>query len=344
MRRIPFRHRRAQSDLDLLRTVREGRPRMFLHLWLRHHAAVLAYAATCASSAGEAGELTDFAFRELFRGAVAVDAAGGERHEGCVRIQLLGLVRMRAVHEFVRGSRPPSPFQAWMHSGSVWSMLDDRRLCEAFDLLTPTDRTLLWHWLVERDGVRDIAAVSGVAANSLPARLMLAHHNLRETRTDIYRARSECGDCMRAAGGIDRLVHGTWTPADFQGLSLCRECQYLYDDVVNLNDWLVWHLPARLLGWWPGDQYTRNKTTAARRSGGMPPRRASPVRGGRAAPRHARRRTRRPERRPTAGPGPRHARRRRGRLLNGRMARALREATAGLVPSRPARPSATDPR
>ncbi|MFF4845491.1 hypothetical protein [Streptomyces collinus] len=222
-------------------------------------------------------------------------------------------------------------------------MLDDRRLCEAFDLLSAGDRSLLWHWLVEGDSVREIAAVSGVDVDKVAARLMLTHRNLRRMRTDIHLARSECADCLKAAGGITRLVYGTWSPEDFQGLALCRECQYLYDDITNLNDWLMHHLPARLLGWWPGDEYERNKIEA-RRTGNRPtrrtpPRRKATVRSERRAPRHKRRPAWCPERRSPNGPAPRHARRP-GKALRYRLGRAVGVAVGAFAQGRRARQGA----
>ncbi|MFF4935300.1 RNA polymerase sigma factor [Streptomyces griseofuscus] len=259
MPEIASRHRRASSDVELLEAARTGEAGSLHRLWPRHVAAVESYASTCVSSPAEIPELASFAYRALHRRVEEADGLGGRRHDGCVRLQLLQLVRARAVQTGASGPPHPTLFHLWVHSGAVWPMRDDWQLSEAFDRLGPVDKTLLWHCLVERDSVADIAEITGVAVEAVTRRLRLARSHLRQSRMRIHLAHRGCGDCLRPVGGVGALVHGTGTPPSVHDLTLCQDCQKVYGDLLHLDDWLAGQLPVRILGWWPGDEYLRAK-------------------------------------------------------------------------------------
>jgi DNA-directed RNA polymerase specialized sigma24 family protein len=331
LRPIAFRHPRLISDLGLLNAARTGETEPFRLLWCRHVVAVEAYASTCALLPAEVEDMTAFAYQELRRRIEAADRFGSRRHDGCVRLQLLERVRARAVQTCVSGPARPSRFHLWVHSGAVWSMRDDRQLCEAFDRLGPVDQSLLWHCLVEGDSALDIAAITGVAVDALTARLELARRNLRQIRMRIYIARRDCADCLGSVGGIGAVVHGARVPRDLQELSLCQNCQEVYTDLVGLDDWLVRQLPVRVLGWWPGDEYLRGKAAArqAADAGSARKSRTAGLQRARSSPRHARQA---PGRRSSGTGLARHAARPLSGRMSGVMRRALQKAVRTLAP------------
>ncbi|WP_432043423.1 hypothetical protein [Streptomyces cadmiisoli] len=250
----------ARGDAELLRAVRAGHGPSFDVIRRRHHEAVFAYALTCAWSAQVAADLAAAAFAQLRDRVASPVPLDQGRHSGCVRLQLLESVRLGAV---TRALRSPQSFHReftdWIRGGSMWPMLEDGQLALAFEQLPAMAQCLLWHALVEADDERDIAAVTGLSGEDLTLALQQADRALRRSRTDLYCERLENADCLDILAGAPDFPAAPLDAAVVEHLKACPRCLALHDDLVGLEARAARHLPLRLLGWWPIQEYQRTK-------------------------------------------------------------------------------------
>lgn len=254
----------VDGDMAALRAVREGRTAVFREVYERHQASVRAYALTCTTSPALAAKLVSEAFAKLGERVASPHPLDRGRHAGCVRLQLLESTRLAAVADALRHPHAfSSGFMAWIASGSVWPMHDDGQLQVAYEGLTPLEQCLLWHALVERDDMTALAGVTGLTGRDLRARLATADRGLRRSRMELYLERVDSEDCIKILSEGAGLPYATPSPEVTAHLAACPRCRALYEDLVRLDARAARHLPLRLLGWWPAEEYRRNKEAAA---------------------------------------------------------------------------------
>ncbi|MEU8827501.1 carbohydrate-binding protein [Streptomyces sp. NPDC048636] len=268
----------VDGDMAALRAVREGRTSVFREVYERHQASVRAYALTCTTSPALAAKLVSVAFAKLGERVASPHPLDRGRHAGCVRLQLLESTRLAAVADALRHPHAfSSEFMAWIASGSVWPMHDDGQLQVAYEGLTPLEQCLLWHTLVERDDLAAVAGVTGLTGRVLRARLATADRGLRRSRMELYLARVDGEECVKVLGDGGGLPYGDPGPEVAAHLAVCPRCRALYEDLVRLDARAARHLPSRLLGWWPAEEYQRNKETTAGTAPRQRPVRDAPV-------------------------------------------------------------------
>ncbi len=234
----------------------------FRELYHRHYAAVYAYAAACMPARLDAQELTGYAFDQLLQQLVSPTVSVVPRDDDSPRRELLDHVRAGAIARSYRASEALSPgFRAWTAAGAAWPIGEDDQLADAFLRLPSAARCLLWHLVVERDGPEVTALISGVPRRLLPGSCDQARSMLRQARTDLYLERLDRQECREA---VARLGLSAAAPLDEGGAAhfrRCPKCRAVYEDVADLDTRLRERLPARLLGWWPGDTYLKTKAS-----------------------------------------------------------------------------------
>ncbi|MEW2811118.1 hypothetical protein AB0929_29125 [Streptomyces massasporeus] len=250
----------GRGDAEVLRAVRGGQGPLFEVIHRRHGDAALAYALTCTPSVQVAKDLVSSAFgclRDQIASPVPLEQG---RHSGCVRLQLLEAVRLAAVTRALRSPHSFLPeFTRWIRGGSMWPMLDDGQLALAYEQLPPLAQCLLWHALAEGDDDSDISAISGLSGGELARGLQRANLALRQVRIDLYCERMENADCLQYLQSVTDFPGTSLDPAVADHLGNCPRCFALYEDLVDLDARASRHLPLRLLGWWPVQEYQANK-------------------------------------------------------------------------------------
>ncbi|WP_428933761.1 hypothetical protein [Streptomyces sp. ACT015] len=292
------------GDAEVLRDLRGGDSSLLSLLQQRHRGAALAYASTCTPSPDVADSLVSGAFTRLRDRVASPHRLDEGPHAGCVRLQLLESVRLDAVTAAVRS--PGSfhrTFVDWLWDGAVWPLGQDDRWTLAYEALPAGPRCLLWHSLVERDDTPALCAISGLAPADLAIALRRAEDALRHSRAALRTERPDGAGCAPFLDHLTRRPDAPVPPAVLAHLRACARCRAVHDELGELPDRVAHHLPPRLLGWWPGEEYARVK--ARRRTPGSAPR-VGPVRP-----------------RPGSAPPARHRRSRCGRLCS-RLLRALR--------------------
>lgn len=234
----------------------------FRELYHRHYAAVHAYAAACMPAPLDTQELTGHAFDQLLQQLVSPNASVVPRDDDSARRELLDHVRTGAIGRSYRAAEALSPgFLAWTAAGAAWPLGEDGRLADAFLRLPSAARCLLWHLVVERDGPEATALISGVPRRLLPGSCEQARSMLRQARTDLYLERldrQECREAVARLGLSAAAPPGEGVAAHFRR---CPTCRAVYEDIADLDTRLRERLPARLLGWWPGETYLKAKAS-----------------------------------------------------------------------------------
>lgn len=248
------------SDAALMLAVRKGQVEFFRLLYRRHYPAVQAYASQCMAGPLRAQEVTSRVFAQLLQQMEAGEAFVERRHAGFLRLQLLGMVRTTAIASWHREPEALLPdFQAWVAQGAQWPWGEDGQLGVAFERLPSRTQRLLWHSVVEQDAPTLTARITGLAPRTVRSASDEARSALREACTELYLERLELPDCRDT---IKRLSMRPDAPPAAQSaahLRACAACMSVYKDIAQLDSQLEGQLPARLLGWWTGQQYLRAK-------------------------------------------------------------------------------------
>ncbi|MEV7433920.1 hypothetical protein [Streptomyces griseoviridis] len=255
------------GDAEILRDLRGGHGSLLALLHQRHRGAALAYASTCTPSPDLADSLVTGAFTRLRDRVASPRRLDEGRHAGCVRLQLLESVRLDAVTAAVRA--PGSfhrPFVDWLRDGAVWPLAQDDRWTLAYETLPAGPRCLLWHSLVERDDTPALAAISGLAPADLTIALRRAEQALRHSRSALHTERLDGADCAPFLDHLTRRPDAPLSPPVVEHLRGCRRCRAVHEELGELPARAARHLPPRLLGWWPSEEYARAK--ARRRAPG----------------------------------------------------------------------------
>lgn len=248
------------SDAALMLAVRKGQVEFFRLLYRRHYPAVQAYASQCMAGPLRAQEVTSLVFAQLLQQMEAGEAFVERRHAGFLRLQLLGMVRTTAIASWHREPEALLPdFPAWVAQGAQWPWGEDGQLGVAFERLPSRTQRLLWHSVVEQDAPTLTARITGLAPRTVRSASDEARSALREACTELYLERLELPDCRDT---IKRLSMRPDAPPAAQSaahLRACAACMSVYKDIAQLDSQLEGQLPARLLGWWTGQQYLRAK-------------------------------------------------------------------------------------
>ncbi|MDH2389251.1 hypothetical protein QCN29_10705 [Streptomyces sp. HNM0663] len=251
---------RPLSDAALLISLRRGQTGSFRYLYRRHYAAVQAYASQCMSGPLDAQEVTSSVFARLLQQTSSGESFVEGRHPGCLRPQLLGMVRTAAVDRWHREPHALSRrFRQWVAAGSQWPWGEDGQLALAYERLPAATRRLLWHSVVEGDDPALTARITGLARHEIPEACERALGVLRAFRADLYLERLERPDCRELFKRLQAQPGERPDEAAANHLSACPGCRNVYKDLVRLDERLAAQLPVRLLGWWPGREYLRAK-------------------------------------------------------------------------------------
>ncbi|WP_267242107.1 hypothetical protein [Streptomyces sp. PR69] len=251
---------RPLPDAALLIALRKGQTRSFRHLYRRHYAAVQAYASQCMSGPLDAQEVTASVFARLLQQISAGESLVEQRHPGCLRPQLLGMVRNAAVDRWRREPDALSRrFRQWVAAGSQWPWGEDGQLALAYERLPAAARRLLWHSVVEGDDPALTARITGLARHEIPQACERALSVLRAFRADLYLERLERPDCRELFRRLHARPGEQPDEEAADHLSACPGCRNVHKDLARLDERLAAQLPVRLLGWWPGREYLRAK-------------------------------------------------------------------------------------
>ncbi|MFD7026611.1 RNA polymerase sigma factor [Streptomyces sp. NPDC059917] len=237
------------SDAELATQVRHGRCDSFRLLYRRHYPAVHGYASTCSRTPLDAFELTSQAFTQLLHRMVSGDVTT-DRLTGCIRLQLLDLVRTIGVQRCVRDPGGFAPqFRQWVGNGANWSLDEGGQLAHAWQRIPHEARCLLWHTLVERDAPLAVSRFAGTSTDEIDRARVGALAAVRSGRAALYLSQiSLSDDCRRA---VQELMAHPDDPASLHHCYSCPDCFNVYQDVIHADTRLESQLPLALLGWWP---------------------------------------------------------------------------------------------
>ncbi|WP_344051650.1 RICIN domain-containing protein [Streptomyces thermoalcalitolerans] len=240
----------------------------------RHWEAVFAYARLCTDGPRSAGMLTTAAFTRLFGRFL--------RQPGPAvawRPQLLVAVR-RIAAEWSADHR-----QGMLHpelraadSGRIGARLlppgDRRLLSQAFQRLSGTARTLLWHTEVEAEPLAASARLLGIDEEEARIEAERARERLREECLQAHREAAPRQECLL----YFRLLDVTYRRGDADldpdlraHLDGCTHCRHTADQLSQFNADLGAALAEGVLGW-GARAYRDSRLTPTAPEGAAPPR------------------------------------------------------------------------
>ncbi|MEV5953989.1 RICIN domain-containing protein [Streptomyces sp. NPDC051987] len=218
----------------------------------RHWEAAFAYARLCADGTRGAGMLTTAAFTRLF--GESLRQAGPT---AAWRPQLLVTVRRIAAEwdNDGRGELLHPQLRAGKGERAASRLLppaNRRLLSRAFQRLTPSSRTVLWHTEVESEPLATPAALLGLDEQDAQVELRRARERMREECIQVHRELAHEDECQRYVRMLDVTFRRGGVDVDRdlqQHLNGCRQCRYTADQLQQFNGNLGIALAEAVLGW-----------------------------------------------------------------------------------------------
>ncbi|MFK0284359.1 RICIN domain-containing protein [Streptomyces sp. NPDC090499] len=218
----------------------------------RHWEAAFAYARLCADGTRGAGMLTTAAFTRLF--GESLRQAGPT---AAWRPQLLVTVRRIAAEwdNDGRGELLHPQLRAGKGERAAARLLppaNRRLLSRAFQRLTPSSRTVLWHTEVESEPLVAPAALLGLDEQDAQVELRRARERMREECLQVHRELAHEDECQRYVRMIDVTFRRGGIDVDRdlqQHLNGCKHCRYTADQLHQFNGGLGIALAEAVLGW-----------------------------------------------------------------------------------------------
>ncbi|MFJ9561040.1 RICIN domain-containing protein [Streptomyces fuscichromogenes] len=218
----------------------------------RHWEAAFAYARLCTDGTRGAGMLTTAAFTRLF--GESLRQAGPT---AAWRPQLLVTVRRIAAewdHDG-RGELLHPQLRVGKGERAAARLLppaNRRLLSRAFQRLTPSSRTVLWHTEVESEPLAAPAALLGLDEQDAQVELRRARERMREECLQVHRELAHEDECQRYVRMIDVTFRRGGVDVDRdlqQHLNVCKHCRYTADQLQQFNGGLGIALAEAVLGW-----------------------------------------------------------------------------------------------
>ncbi|MER6078246.1 RICIN domain-containing protein [Streptomyces sp. NPDC001833] len=219
----------------------------------RHWEAAFAYARLCTDGTRGAGMLTTAAFTRLF--GESLRQAGPT---AAWRPQLLVTVRRIAAewdHDG-RGELLHPQLRVGKGERAAARLLppaNRRLLSRAFQRLTPSSRTVLWHTEVESEPLAAPAALLGLDEQDAQVELRRARERMREECLQVHRELAHEDECQRYVRMIDVTFRRGGIDIDRdlqQHLNGCKHCRYTADQLHQFNGGgLGVALAEAVLGW-----------------------------------------------------------------------------------------------
>ena len=219
----------------------------------RHWEAAFAYARLCADGTRGAGMLTTAAFTRLFG-----DSLRQTGPTAAWRPQLLVTVRRIAAEwdNDGRGELLHPQLRAGKGERAASRLLppsNRRLLSRAFQRLTPSSRTVLWHTEVESEPLAAPAALLGLDEQDARVELHRARERMREECIQVHRELAHEDECQRYVRMLDVTFRRGGIDIDRdlqQHLNGCKHCRYTADQLHQFNGGgLGLALAEAVLGW-----------------------------------------------------------------------------------------------
>ncbi|WP_308310640.1 RICIN domain-containing protein [Streptomyces sp. GbtcB6] len=218
----------------------------------RHWEAAFAYARLCTDGTRGAGMLTTAAFTRLF--GESLRQAGPT---AAWRPQLLVTVRRIAAEwdNDGRGELLHPQLRVGKGERAASRLLppaNRRLLSRAFQRLTPSSRTVLWHTEVESEPLAAPAALLGLDEQDARVELRRARERMREECLQVHRELAHEDECQRYVRMIDVTFRRGGVDVDRdlqQHLNGCKHCRYTADQLQQFNGGLGIALAEAVLGW-----------------------------------------------------------------------------------------------
>ncbi|WP_406431702.1 RICIN domain-containing protein [Streptomyces sp. NBC_00631] len=218
----------------------------------RHWEAAFAYARLCTDGTRGAGMLTTAAFTRLF--GESLRQAGPT---AAWRPQLLVTVRRIAAEwdNDGRGELLHPQLRVGKGERAAARLLppaNRRLLSRAFQRLTPSSRTVLWHTEVESEPLAAPAALLGLDEQDARVELRRARERMREECVQVHRELAHEDECQRYVRMIDVTFRRGGVDVDRdlqQHLNGCKHCRYTADQLHQFNGGLGIALAEAVLGW-----------------------------------------------------------------------------------------------
>ncbi|MFJ8487339.1 RICIN domain-containing protein [Streptomyces sp. NPDC094038] len=218
----------------------------------RHWEAAFAYARLCTDGTRGAGMLTTAAFTRLF--GESLRQAGPT---AAWRPQLLVTVRRIAAEwdNDGRGELLHPELRVGKGERAAARLLppaNRRLLARAFQRLTPSSRTVLWHTEVESEPLAAPAALLGLDEQDAHVELRRARERMREECVQVHRELAHEDECQRYVRMIDVTFRRGGVDVDRdlqQHLNGCKHCRYTADQLHQFNGGLGTALAEAVLGW-----------------------------------------------------------------------------------------------
>ncbi|MFD4601438.1 RICIN domain-containing protein [Streptomyces sp. NPDC058464] len=218
----------------------------------RHWEAAFAYARLCTDGTRGAGMLTTAAFTRLF--GESLRQAGPT---AAWRPQLLVTVRRIAAEwdNDGRGELLHPQLRVGKGERAASRLLppaNRRLLSRAFQRLTPSSRTALWHTEVESEPLAAPAALLGLDEQDARVELRRARERMREECLQVHRELAHEDECQRYVRMIDVTFRRGGVDIDRdlqQHLNGCKHCRYTADQLQQFNGGLGIALAEAVLGW-----------------------------------------------------------------------------------------------
>ncbi|REE95017.1 sigma-70 family RNA polymerase sigma factor [Thermomonospora umbrina] len=225
------------SDLDLAQRVRAGDDHAVAELYLRHHAAMLAYARSLCRDEQTAEDLAGEAFARTLR---AVQAGGGP--EGAWRPYLYAAVRNLAI-DWARSQRHivlveevddgPDPLAVGLDERAAEGA-ERALIAAAFGALPRRQQTVLWHAVVEEEPRERVAAVLGTSPGNVNVMVFRAREGLREAYLALH-ASTGCAEYAEQLAHMVRRPRARRSRRLREHLDRCAGCGTALAELTDMN-------------------------------------------------------------------------------------------------------------
>ncbi|MFG2895014.1 sigma-70 family RNA polymerase sigma factor [Streptomyces sp. NPDC048248] len=258
----------SSTDQDLVARSRGGDDSAYAELYRRHAQAVLRYARTCCRESHTAEDLAAEVFvrtlRQLRRGGgpgisvraylltttrrVAADWSRAGRREHLVQdFEPLGTPADRSPHRYATDTGQSAAAQ-------VMQEAEHSRVLQAFRALPERWRTVLWHTVVEREPLVEVAELMGLTANATAVLAHRAREALRQAylQAHVSESLARHATCETFAGRLGAYARGALrqrAKRELRGhLADCERCALAITELTDLNSSLHDLVPIALLG------------------------------------------------------------------------------------------------
>jgi RNA polymerase sigma factor (sigma-70 family) len=236
----------TNSDAALIARVRAGDRGAFGELWARHEESARRLARQLTKPAN-----VDDLVSEAFARLLAALAAGGGP-DGAFRPYLLSTLRnlhsdqkrfdRRQVSLGTDDERdaltPPAPSAA----DTALERADEQAAWRAWQSLPPTQRTVLWHLVVEEESPTTVARLLGTSPNGVSSRATRARERLRQAFLQQHIAAARDEQCAQVRNQLGAYVRGALSNRDRRGtdrhLARCTGCRASLGEIREVNETL----------------------------------------------------------------------------------------------------------